>query len=156
MNIKDGKQMTLTGLEVRLSDRGRTCVGQMGEMLAFKLFEQSGYEVSSASKYKGDLKVIDTTTGETFNVEVKTARKAKSRRRWQFLLRKEGKQDHRHSDYVLLLPVLDSGTVIPFLIPTSVLADQRQCVITGHPRTTSGKLAVYRQGRELQFLQVQP
>lgn len=155
MNITEGKQMTLTGLEVLLSDRGRTCVGQMGEMLAFKLFEQSGYQVSSGSKRKGDLKVTDTTTGETFNVEVKTARKAKLRKRWQFILYKANKTDHRHSDYVLLLPVLDSGTVIPFLIPTSVLADQRQCIITGHPRTTNGKLAVYRQGSKLRFAQVQ-
>lgn len=122
--------------------RARVYTGAAGEMMVTRALEARGYEVSR-DRTRGDLKVI-TPDGEIVGVEVKTARKC-SDGKWRFLLRKDGHQDHRKSDVVIMLCVMRTGDVVPFVVPTSVLVDQRQAVITSLPYTYAGKLAAYRQ-----------
>lgn len=137
-------QPTLTGLRVTLADHNRLGIGTAGEMTARLLFEQAGYAVRLAGRNKGDLTIIDTGTGESWNVEVKTSRRNRDGK-WRFKLVKAGHTDHRYADYVLMLAVLKSGRCIPFLVPVAALENQRQAVICSHPESYSGKLAQYRQ-----------
>lgn len=135
---------TLPGLQMLLSDQSRRAIGTLGELTAWRLLESAGYVVSKASKRRGDLRVVCRETGEITQVEVKCARRGKDKK-WRFLLWKNGQQDHRHADVVILLAVLEWGETIPYVVPVSRLADQKQCVITSDPRKYAGKLAVYRQ-----------
>lgn len=141
---------TLPGFALSLADRGRRAVGALGELTAWQMLEKSGYQVSQGGPMRGDLRAISTQTGQIFNVEVKTARRCTDGR-WRFTLRKNGHCDHRHSDIVILLAIMPSGRIIPFVVPVSVLADQKQAVITSHPEHYSGKLAVYRQKGRLEL-----
>lgn len=143
-------QPTLTGMMVHLSDKNRKGIGAAGEMTARLLFEKAGYAVRLAGRHRGDLTVIDTTTGESTNIEVKTARRGKGGK-WRFTLFKQGCTNHLDADYVLLLAVLKSGRCVPFLVPVDKLADQKQAVITSHPDSYTGKLAAYRQIGDLRL-----
>lgn len=137
---------TLPGLQIALADRGRNAVGALGEKWTRLMLEKSGYVVKSERKgqQRGDLRVICRSTGEIFQVEVKTARRCKDRK-WRFLLWKKDKQSHLHADVVILLTVTEAGYVVPFIVPVAALADQHQAVITSHPFEYRGKLATYRQ-----------
>jgi len=117
----------------------------MGERTAAQLLEHSNYLVSFTRRgeRRGDLRAVDPSTGQIHLVEVKTARRCKDGK-WRFTLFLKNKIDHRHADTVMLLAVLESGRVIPFVIPINILQDQRQAVITSHPETYTGKLAAYR------------
>lgn len=139
-------QLTLPGLQVMLSDLSRKGIGTLGERLAGGLLEQSGYEVSypKIGERCGDIRAVNRATGEIHRVEVKTARRG-SDGQWRFNLRKKGHTDITHADQVILLAALPSGRCVPFVIPVTALADLRQAVISSHPESYSGKLAVYRQ-----------
>lgn len=139
-------QQPLTTLQIALADRGRKSLGTMGEMVARNLFLKAGYAVITTrdGEHRGDLVVIDQKTGERYQVEVKTSRRNRDGK-WRFTLWKKGCTDHRHSDFVVLLPVLKSGRVVPFIIPTADLEDKHHAVITSHPESYHGRLAVYRQ-----------
>jgi hypothetical protein len=143
---------TLPGLEMALSEENRRGIGALGERLAAHLLERAGYLVSHTrpGERRGDLRVVDQTTGEIVRVEVKTARRSQDKK-WRFTLRKRGHTDHRQSDIVILLAVMPSGRAIPFVVPVHVLRHQNQAVITSHPETYGGKLAVYRQRGEIQL-----
>lgn len=145
---------TLPGLiEMALTHKNSRGIGMAGELTARKMLEKAGYQVTRAPQLHGDLRAIDPTTGETWDVEVKTARRSKDRK-WRFTLvlqGKGGRTDHRHADVVLLLAVLKSGRCIPFLIPVSELLNQRQAVICSHPESYAGKLAQYRQTGSLRL-----
>lgn len=145
-------QAALPTFNIGLADRSRRGVGAMGEKTAAHLLEQSGYQVSfcRVGEKRGDLSVASLHTGEVFKVEVKTARRCKDGK-WRFTLYLKAKIDHRHADVVILLAVLDSGRVIPFVVPTTFLMGQHQAVITSHPETYKGKLAVYRQKGVIQL-----
>lgn len=136
-------QPTLTGMAVQLANCSRFSVGSAGEMTARLLFEQAGYAVRLAGRCNGDLTVIDRETGESWSVEVKTARRSKDQK-WRFTLIKAGHTNHGYADRVLLLAVLKSGRCVPFLVPVEALSTQRQAVITSHPESYAGKLAQYR------------
>ena len=145
-------QPSLFDLEGRLSDKSHTAVGALGERTAWLLLERAGYIVSRpAQKRRGDLRVLDRSTGQVVYVECKTARRCKDGK-WRFTLLKKDHADHRDADYVLLLPVLASGQVVPFLIPVDTLANQRQAVITSDPRSYQGKLAAYRRSNLADFM----
>lgn len=92
---------------------------------------------------RGDLIVIDVTSGEVYKIEVKTARQCKDGK-WRFTLVKDGHTNHQHADMVVLLAVMSSGRVVPFVMPVEAVADQRQAVITSHPERYAGKLARWR------------
>lgn len=137
-------QPSLIGMTMKLADCSRGVVGAAGEMTARLLFEKAGYAVRRADQHNGDLTVIDTGTGESWNVEVKTSRKNRDGK-WRFKLIVAGHTSHHDADFVLLLAVLKSGRCVPFLVPVNVLALQRQAVICSHPEKYAGKLAQYRQ-----------
>lgn len=145
-------QPTLPNFNIGLADRSRRGVGAMGEQTATHLLEQSGYQVSfcRVGEKRGDLSAVSLHTGEVFKVEVKTARQCKDGK-WRFTLWLKNKIDHRHADVVMLLAVLASGRVVPFVVPVDTLADQHQAVITSHPETYKGKLAAYRQQGVIQL-----
>lgn len=143
---------TLPGLEMALSEENRRGIGALGERLAAHLLEKAGYRVSYTrpGEKRGDLRVIDQTTGEIIRVEVKTARRGKDRK-WRFTLRKRRHTDHRRADVVILLAVLKSGRAIPFVVPVDVIRHRHAVAITSHPEDYSGKLAVYRQRGGIQL-----
>lgn len=125
-------------------DHGRNLLGRQGEINAYDLLARAGYRVRKSFARQGDLTAVDSHTGQIWRVEVKTARRCVDGK-WRFLLWKRGRQDHRHADVVLLIAVLDDGRAVFFTVPTAVLANQRQAVITSHPDRYAGKLARYRQ-----------
>lgn len=138
-------QMSLITIESNISKRSHTAIGALGERAAAILLEKAGYAVSFTNQRQaGDLKAINTETGETYTIEVKTARRC-SDRKWRFTLAKTGHTDHRHADFVILMCALKSGRMIPFVIPISELENQRAAVISSHPEDYSGKFSIYRQ-----------
>lgn len=137
-------QNPLPGFGMTLLDCSHNELGERGELTAKILFRKAGYYVEKASERCGDLRVTCTSTGQTWRVEVKTARRAKDYK-WRFTLWKEGHTDHRYSDIVLLLAVTATGDVVPFVVPIAVLKDQNQAVISSEPHYYAGKLAAYRQ-----------
>ena len=134
---------TLPMLKGMLSEPGRQGIGALGEMVARRLFENAGYEVSRAERRQGDLRIIQPQTGEVRQIEVKTSRRA-SDRRYHFTLWKKGKTDYRDADTVLLLAVLKSGDVVPFVIPVSALGERSQITISGDCWNYSGVWRKYR------------
>jgi hypothetical protein len=145
MRMNEGKQSLMPGFEMALADRGRQAIGHIGEMVAWAMLEKAGFQVSYGHERRCDLRCTNPDTGETHYIEVKTARRGKTDRKWRFLLWKKGSQDHTGADYVLLLAALDSGLCVPFLVPVEVLEKQHQAVISCHPLNYNGKLAAYRQ-----------
>ncbi len=142
------KQMRLFQLETSLSNMKSQAVGAAGEVMALLLLERSGYEVVVTSRrgHCGDLRAIDPATGEAWRIEVKTARRRRSH--YVFLLR--NKTADLEADYVLLLPVLRSGRVVPFLVPVSEFsAGQQTFTMRGRPEFYSGRLARYRQRQHI-------
>lgn len=137
-------QPTLPGLIRQLSDQKAQAIGMIGEQLVYQALEAAGYRPVTLQHGGCDLRAISPATGEIFCVEVKTSRRGKDGR-WRFKLYKAGHTDHRKSQVVVLLAITLSGDVIPFVIPTSELQNQRQAVISSDPRTYSGRLAAYRQ-----------
>lgn len=139
-----GAHPELPGLINHLS-HSHVQVGAAGERLSYILLEQQGYVVSNVhpGECRGDLRVI-TKHGEIMKVEVKTARAGKDGR-WHFNLRVDGHSDHRHSDIVILLCVLPSGYVVPFVVPVPAVAGIKQVNISSNPEQYKGKFSRYRQ-----------
>lgn len=135
-----------------LADKKRTAVGFYGEQVAAALFERSGYEtvfVSHLKDKRGDLRVVDTATGECWRIEVKTARRGAGGL-YQFCLRRRGGRPScsiDHADYVLLVAALPkSGLTVQFLIPVADIAPtQKQISFRNDPLAYGGKWAKYRQ-----------
>jgi hypothetical protein len=140
-------QLFLPGFEFIIPDHRRT-LGFAGEMTAAQLLTEAGYRVTRSRRYEGDLKAQNRQTGELFRVEVKTAMRCKDGK-WRFLLFKKsrfGVTDYRNSDVVLLLAVIESFQVVPFVVPVAALGRSRvQLVITSHPLRYAGWLAPFRQ-----------
>lgn len=134
-----------------LSDPGRNAIGALGERMAALLLQQQGYVVDHVGRdrqRRGDLRVIDGA-GEVIRVEVKTARRGKDTK-WRFLLWKKSTevksgQDCRDADILILLAVLKTGDVVPFVIPMPEARDRSQICITSHPDTYTGCWSSYRQ-----------
>lgn len=133
-------------------------VGAHGQTVATALLEASGYEVSNHGDYcRGhDLTAVDPETGFVIRVEVKAARR-NSRGGWQFTLRKRGPYgyaEHTHSDVLLLLAVMASGRIVPYVIPVDDVRDKRAIHIPSHPSIYRGKYAHYRQSANNIWLEV--
>lgn len=145
-----GTQLALPMVELYLSDKKRKAIGTMGEIAVARMLESSGYDVSLAhvGEKRGDLRAVSRSTGEIWRVEVKTARRAKDGK-YRFTLFKKGCTDYRDADFVVLLPVLKSGRVVPFVIPVSKLGERSQICITSHPEDYAGMWKQYRQKGEL-------
>jgi hypothetical protein len=136
-----GLQMTFPELECHMA-HSRVSVGAWGEVMAARALEVNGYRVRTDHQV-GDLTAY-SRWGEIFHVEVKTARRA-SDKKWHFTLWKNGSQDHRCADIVILLCVLPTGRVVPFVVPIHVLASKKAVCISSWPWRYKGQLAPYRQ-----------
>lgn len=147
MNVYDSIPH-LTGF---LADPGRNAIGALGERLAALLLQQRGYAVDLVGRdrqRRGDLRVVDTH-GVVIRVEVKTARQGKDGK-WRFLLWKKASpaksgQDCRYADALILLAVLRTGDVVPFVIPMAAARDRSHICITSHPESYTGCWSNYRQ-----------
>lgn len=140
------EQTSLPGFSIALANKKRKAVGTIGEHNAAYMLQKSGYQVSKSKPLHGDLRAIETDTGQIFYVEIKTARQGRDGK-WRFLLHKQdkyGQTNHRNTDVIILLATTDSGRMIPFVIPTPLLAHKHHAVITSHPETYSGWLSQYR------------
>lgn len=135
---------TLPGLVHKLSNPTCRALGTLGEQFAYRILEKR-YHVSNThpKERRGDLRVV-TDEGVVLRVEVKTARMGQDGN-WRFRLYKPGHTDHRDSDVVVALCVMPAGYVIPFVIPTSVVAQQTALVIASDPNNYAGKYARFRQ-----------
>lgn len=80
--------------------------------------------------------------GLLVDIEVKTAQRGKDGK-WRFTLYKQGSQDHRKSDYVILVALAYEGSAL-FVIPTRDVLDRTFVCITSNPKTYAGKFAKYR------------
>lgn len=144
-------QLSLPTIQLYLSDDTRKAVGTMGEIVAARLLERAGYEVSfTHNEKRGDLRAVDPATGVILRIEVKTARRGTDRK-WRFLLWKQGHTDYRDANVLILLPILKSGRPVPFIIPVNLLGDRSQIVITSHPEDYAGRWAQYRQKGQLRL-----
>ena len=145
------QQLRLFQLENYLSNMKASAVGAAGEQVALLLLEQSGYEVVVTNRrgHSGDLKAIDRATGEMWRIDVKTSRRRRSH--YVFCLRKQGYTDIGDVDYVLLLPTLRSGRVVPFLVPVSEFGAAQSFTMRGRPEEYAGRLARYRQGKHIRL-----
>lgn len=121
-------------------------LGLAGEILVAQALTKRGYEAYISHK-NGDLLVYNQR-GDTLTVEVKTARK-NSQGVYQFCLIKDwqGRRccDHRKADFTVLLCVLRTGNVIPFVVPARTVGDRRSASVTSNPRTYAGWLSAFRQ-----------
>ena len=135
---------TLPGLIRKLANQNCRALGTLGEQLTFRILEKR-YHVSNThpKERRGDLRVV-TDDGLILRVEVKTARQSTDGK-WRFTLYKAGHTDHRDSDVIIALCVLPAGYVVPFVIPTTAVAQQRALVISSNPQTYAGKFARFRQ-----------
>jgi hypothetical protein len=136
------------GIITALTQRSSNQIGTAGEMWLKLELVRSGYCVSymPRGEVSGDLKAIDSISGEVFLIEVKTARKCQDGK-WRFTLEKSGpfgSTSHAKVDIVALLAVTESGRVIPFIVPVSEVSTQRQAVISSHPERYQGRLAKWR------------
>lgn len=134
--------------QVLLSNKSYSA-GAHGEQLAANMLQRAGYLVDFVPQrdHAGDLRATDPATGETWRIEVKTARREASGR-WQFLMRKadrHGVTDCANADLVMLLAVLKTGQAVPFIIPCPALAGVQKITIPSHPEEYAGKWASYRQ-----------
>ncbi|GIL12528.1 MAG: hypothetical protein BroJett038_12480 [Chloroflexota bacterium] len=140
-------QPPLPGFEFVIPDIHRRTLGFAGERTAAQLLTEAGYHVTQSRRCEGDLKAQNRQTGELFRVEVKTAMCCRDGK-WRFLLFKRsrfGSTDYRNSDIVLLLAVIESFQVVPFVVPVAALGRSRvQLVITSHPLRYAGWLAAFR------------
>jgi hypothetical protein len=121
-------------------------LGVIGELTAAKIFSEAGFSVMDrlhGYSVPCDLRIVDMQTGEFFDAEVKAARQTVDKK-WRFTLFKKGHTNHCKSDIVVLLAYLKSGAFTLFLIPTSEVQNQSQCVITSHPDGYNGRLARWR------------
>jgi hypothetical protein len=135
---------SLPGIIHKLSNPTCRALGTLGEQFAHRILEKR-YHVSNThpKERRGDLRVV-TDDGLILRVEVKTARMA-SDGCWRFTLHKKGHTDHRDSDVILALCVMPAGYVVPFVVPTPVVAEQNALVIASDPNIYAGKYARYRQ-----------
>lgn len=141
-------QFAFIECDVSLMSRGE--IGNAGESFAYAEFERAGYAVARIGRgdQRGDLRVLDTDTGEVWRVEVKAMRRDKNGH-WQACLKRQTqarvKTDASHSHYVLLLAFPKVGAPIPFLIPADELRGMKQIHLASDPRSYAGKWAKFRQ-----------
>lgn len=98
-------------------------------------------------RYAGDIQAI-TSNGDILRIEVKTATLAVDGK-FHATLKKEGHTDCIGAQFVILLCVVDTQLVIPFIIPTIALGNRRAIAITRNPMSYNGQWSKYRDKWEI-------
>lgn len=135
---------TLPGIIRKLANENCQALGTLGEQFAYRILEKRYHVSNTHPKERRGARRVVTDDGLLLRVEVKTARIGRDRN-WRFRLYKPGHTDHRNSDVIIALCVIPSGYVVPFVIPTSFVAEQNALVIASDPSTYAGKFARFRQ-----------
>lgn len=154
--MSDDAQPSIANLLILLTHPGSRAVGALGELLAMRMLERRGYQVkfAPARAKQGDLRVI-MPSGEVLRIEVKTSRQGKNKA-WQFCMNKEKKTSIANVDLVILLCVLPSAAVIPYVIPIAALTrSAKRLSITSEPSTYNGKYSQYRQRLQALNLEIE-
>ena len=131
-------------IHLTYSQHSHNDIGLHGENHVAQLFRDAGYIVRDCSKqrHSGDLCITDPTTGETFRIEVKTARED-YRGVYGFCTRKTGFTDCSYSDFVAMLCIDKHNSHYLYLVPVSCISGQFTS-ITSHPTKYKGKYSSFR------------
>ena len=124
-------------------NRANTSVGSYGELYLHNLLSNSRYscEIVAKLRHSGDLSILDTLTGEMFNVEAKTAY-ISHKNTFKFCLNKQNHTSLSYSDFVILLCIDKHLTHYTYVIPTSLLFSQ-SLTLTSHPTKYAGKYSSF-------------
>lgn len=141
--------MVRYGINTAKSVVTRNSLGAYGELYAARLLrgiDTIARATIAHKRYSGDIRAI-TVNGSILRIEVKTATLAKDKR-YHFTLKKytgtHCNTDCKYTDFVILLCVIDTALVIPFVIPTNEIIGLRAIAITRNPALYAGKYARYR------------
>lgn len=123
--------------------RTNTSVGRYGEQYLCNLLTNNRYLVENVAnlRHTGDLRVLDTQTGEIFHIEAKTAYQT-AKGTFKFCLNKQNHTSLSYSDFVILLCIDKHQNHYTYVIPTSLLFSQ-SLTITSHPTNYSGKYSSF-------------
>lgn len=122
-------------------------LGLSGEALVATIFRLRGYFVQHTAYNQsecGDLRITDTRTGVSLSIEVKTAKRGKNRRSWQFCMMKKGHTNCRKSDLTVLVAIDDHNRPFLYIIPSCVIF-AKNITLPSHPTAYKGKYAAFRQ-----------
>lgn len=144
------KQLPLPGFDdVAWSKKA---LGTMGELTTWRALESSGYRLINGQVERGgDLQVVDRD-GVIHRVEVKTSKRGRDGRfSWNLVrvLRERTCTDYRHADVLILLAVIDSARVVPFVVPCAQIAQKQ--ISMSNPLAARSKWSQYRQPDKLEL-----
>lgn len=124
-------------------NKNHTSLGNYGEIYVKNFLIESGYfvQICASERHSGDLRILDTLTGEIFQVEVKTAY-CDYKGRYGFCLRKQKHTDITYSDFVILLCIDKYCSNYMYVVPSSLMG-QQYFSITSHPIKYKGKYSCF-------------
>jgi len=140
--------MTTATIPQRCTLKGLGTAGEQFARLVLSTGETIVTDTANDRDKKGDLRVLNTTTGEVVRIEVKTARRD-SQNKYQACLHRQVKSrvctDAQHSNFVLMLCAVSDGSFpVMFLIPTEAIVGMKTLAITGSPYSYTGKWSKFR------------
>ena len=109
-------------------------LGILGEQILYRFFTARGFKVTRA--IHGDLRLNDA-----INIEVKTIRRNKDNT-YCATIRKPNSQHITNVDYIILL-ILESDNIYPYIIPASFVPHIKRIHITSHPKLYAGKYSQF-------------
>jgi len=123
--------------------RTNTSLGNYGEQYLYNLLTNKRYscEIVAKLRHCGDLRILDTQTGEYMQIEAKTAY-ISHKGQFKFCLNKQNHTSLTYSDFVILLCIDKRKTHYTYVIPTSLLYSQ-SLTITSHPTKYKGKYSSF-------------
>lgn len=105
-----------------------TTLGAYGERIMLLWLTLLGFNVS----YTGDQQGYDILLNGNIRLEIKSARKNKRKNYWQFCLTKRDHCNISNSDVVMLLLIGKFGRVDVYMIPSDLLAGQKQIKLSAN------------------------
>ena len=119
-------------------------VGSYGEKWLVNQFNQSGYiaQITPQKAHEGDLRVLDTQTGEYIKIEAKTALETTSG--YGFCINKSKKTNCSYSDFVALICIDKQLSHYLYIIEPSLFNNSQFIRISSHPTRYAGKYAPFR------------
>jgi len=128
-----------------------TSIGSYGEQYIYNALTQDGYfcQKTALERRSGDLRVLDTRTGEWLQIEVKTAF-CDYNGQYGFCLRKTNHTSITYSDFVILLLIDKHLTHYKYIIPCGLLQTQF-LRITTHPIRYAGKYSPFLVRQNINF-----